>query len=76
MLGPVRLRIYPEPISILISLPPFTWGRGPPWSYIGLRKLKLSRTNPARESNHTNQRATRDTRMPIGNFKNRRYLKN
>jgi hypothetical protein len=38
--------------------------------------LKLSRTNPARESNHINQRATRDTRMPIGNFKNRRYLKN
>ena len=74
VLGPVRLRICPE--RILISLPPFTWGWGPPWSYIGLRKAKLSRTNPARKSDHTNQRATRFTRMPIGNFKNRRYLKN
>ena len=57
VLGPVRLRICPE--RILISLPPFTWGWGPPWSYIGLRKAKLSRTNPARKSDHTNQRATR-----------------
>ena len=59
MLGSVRLRIYPEPF--LISLLPFTWGWGPPWSYIGLRVEIVADQSSERKQSHQPTRHARHT---------------